>query len=345
MKLIDYRSDTITQPTLEMRKAMANAPVGDDVYGEDPTVRALEEKAADIMGKEKALFVASGTMGNQLAVKTHTNPGEEIILEKNSHIFYYEAGGIGALSGVQNRQIEGKNGVMDPLEIREAIRMADIHFPKTSLICLENTHNKSGGTVIPTENMEIIYDIARQSDVSVHLDGARIFNAATYLNIDVREIAQYADSIMFALSKGLCAPVGSILTGNSEFIDRARKYRKMIGGGMRQAGIIAAAGIVALDQMVSRLEEDHNNAKLLAEGLNNIEGLQVDMDTVQTNIIMCDIKEPGLDSTPLVEVLKNEGILCTAITSKRIRFVTHYYIRKEDVATTLYVINKLSSSN
>ena len=345
MKLIDYRSDTITQPTLEMRKAMANAPVGDDVYGEDPTVRALEEKAADLMGKEKALFVVSGTMGNQLAVKTHTNPGEEIILEKNSHIFYYEAGGIGALSGVQNRQIAGKNGVMDSYEIQEAIRDADIHFPKTSLICLENTHNKSGGTVIPLENMENVYNIALQANISVHLDGARIFNAAEYLKTNVKNIAQYADSVMFALSKGLCAPVGSLLTGSNEFIDRARKYRKMIGGGMRQAGIIAAAGIVALDQMVSRLEEDHYHAKLLADGLNNIEGLKVDMDTVQTNIIMCDIIEPGLNSSALVEVLKEEGILCTAINPERIRFVTHYYIRKEDVATTLYVINKLASSN
>ncbi|MFZ7130929.1 MAG: low-specificity L-threonine aldolase [Eubacteriales bacterium] len=341
MKMIDYRSDTITQPTHEMRKAMAEAPVGDDVYGEDPTVRQLEEKAAELMGKECALFVVSGTMGNQLAVKTHTHPGDEIILEKNSHIFYYEVGAIGALSGVQSQQIKGNHGRMNPQDIREAIREDNIHFPKTSLICLENTHNKSGGTVIPLEDMKHIYEIGQSAEIPIHLDGARIFNACTYLKTNVKNIAQYADSIMFALSKGLCAPIGSILVGNKSFIQKARKYRKMFGGGMRQAGIIAAAGIVALDQMVSRLDEDHYHARILAEGLNEFQQLSVDMKTVQTNIIMCDMIETSLTSAQMTTILKQEGVLCTSITEKRIRLVTHYHIRKEDVHDTLQIIKNV----
>lgn len=344
MKIIDYRSDTITQPTDEMRKAMSQAPVGDDVYREDPTVKKLEEKAAELMGKEGALFVVSGTMGNQLAVKTHTNHGDEIIVEKDSHIFYYEVGGAAFISGVQCRQIEGKYGVMNPEEIKKNIREDNIHFPKTSLICLENTHNKWGGTVIPQENMKEINHIGNNHGIPIHLDGARIFNASTYLKRDVKDIAKYAHSIMFALSKGLCAPVGSMLVGDREFIERARKYRKMLGGGMRQAGIIAAAGIVALDKMIDRLEEDHYNARILAQGLNNIEFCSVDMETVQTNIIMCDITSDELTTEILVHKLKKEGILCTAITSKRIRFVTHYYINERDIIDTIAIINNIRNS-
>jgi len=344
MKQIDYRSDTITQPTDKMRLAMANAKVGDDVYGEDPTVKALEEKAADMMGKEAALFVVSGTMGNQLAVKTHTRPGDEMILEKDSHIFYYEVGGIGAISGVQARTLESNLGVINPEMIREAIRGEDIHFPVSSLICLENTHNKSGGTVIPLENMEAIYEIAKENQIPLHLDGARIFNASTYLKTDVKNIAKYTDTIMFCLSKGLCAPIGSLLLGSKDFIVRARKNRKMLGGGIRQGGIIAAAGIVALEDMVDRLEEDHTTARALADGLNNITGLSVNPETVQTNIVMCDIIKENLTAIELVNSLKSEGILSTVISSKRIRFVTNYHIGKEDVEQTLKSIGDLISN-
>ncbi len=341
MKHIDYRSDTITQPTDKMRHAMANAIVGDDVYEEDPTVRALEEKAADMMGKETGLFVPSGTMGNQLAVKTHTKHGDEIILEKDSHIYYYEAGGMGAISGVQGRTLESNLGVMDPEMIRDAIRGDDIHFPTTSLICLENTHNKSGGTVIPLENMEAIYEIAKENQIPLHLDGARIFNASTYLKTDVKNIAKYTDTIMFCLSKGLCAPIGSMLVGSKEFIGKARKNRKMLGGGMRQAGIIAAAGIIALEDMVERLEEDHTHARALGEGLNDISGLSVNPETLQTNIVMCDITKENLTAIELVTSLKKEGILSSVISSKRIRFVTNIHISKEDVEQTVESISGL----
>lgn len=341
MKQIDYRSDTITQPTDKMRHAMANAIVGDDVYEEDPTVKALEEKAADMMDKEAGLFVPSGTMGNQLAVKTHTRPGDEIILEKDSHIYYYEVGGMGAISGVQGRTLTSNLGAIDPEIVRDAIRGEDIHFPSTSLICLENTHNKSGGTVIPLENMEAIYEIAKENQIPLHLDGARIFNASTYLKTDVRNIAKYTDTIMFCLSKGLCAPIGSILVGSKEFITKARKNRKMLGGGMRQAGIIAAAGIIALEDMVDRLEEDHATARALGEGFNNITGLSVNPETLQTNIVMCDITKENFTAIDLVTSLKKEGILSTVISSKRIRFVTNYHIGKDDIEQTIQIVNRM----
>lgn len=342
MKYIDLRSDTVTVPTDEMREAMFKAEVGDDVYGEDPTVKKLEEMAADIMGKEASIFVASGTQGNQLSVMTHTHHGDEIILEENCHIITYEVGGIGYLSGVQARTLKSGNGIVDPLEVKKAIRTEDIHFPPTSLICLENTHNKAGGTVTPVNVMKEIYEIAKEHNIAVHLDGARIFNAAAYLNVDVKEMAQYADSVMFCLSKGLCAPVGSIVCGTKEFIKKAKKYRKMLGGGMRQAGIIAAAGIVALEKMTKRLKEDHDNAKFLAEGLNNIPGIKVNMKTVQTNIVMSDIS--GLNMTGkefALKLLKN-GIKINGDKSFTVRFVTHKYVDKKDIEKTLEVIKNIA---
>lgn len=335
MNIIDYRSDTITKPTEKMRKAMYEAEVGDDVYGEDPTVRRLEELAAEISGKETAIFVPSGTMGNQLAVKTHTNPGDEIILEENCHIFYYEAGAAAALSSVQTRTIRGEGGIMAVADIRNAIRSEDIHFPKTSLICVENTHNKWGGTVMSTSQMKNIHELAIGRGIKVHLDGARIFNAAAYLNTDVKNITEHADSVMFCLSKGLCAPVGSMLAGSKDFIQKAKKYRKMFGGGMRQAGIIAAAGIVALTDMTGRLQEDHENARNLAEGLSGIKGLEVDLNSVQTNIVMCDIVNKDLDSQKFIAALKEAGILTTFITDTRVRFVTHYYVEANDIKETI----------
>ena len=341
MKYIDLRSDTVTQPTPEMREAMYKAEVGDDVYGEDPTVRKLEEMAAEMLGKEAAMLVTSGTQGNQVSIMTHTHKGEEIILEENSHIITYEVGGIGYLAGVQAKTLKGNKGVLNPEDVEKAIRPKNIHFPETSLICLENTHNRAGGTVTPIEVMKKIYEIAQKHGIPVHLDGARIFNAATYLKVDVKEIAKYADSVMFCLSKGLCAPIGSIVVGTKEFIERARKYRKMLGGGMRQAGFIAAAGIVALEKMTKRLQEDHDNARLLAEGLKNIPGIDLDMETVQTNIVMTDISGTGMTGREFSLKLKEHGVLVNGGDDFSVRFVTHYYITKEDVKKALSAIEKV----
>ncbi|TYP56188.1 low-specificity L-threonine aldolase [Thermosediminibacter litoriperuensis] len=340
---IDLRSDTVTLPTPEMREAMYRAEVGDDVYGEDPTVRRLEEMAAEIMGTEAAMFVTSGTQGNQVCIMTHTQPGDEIILEEKSHIFTYEVGGIGYLSGVQARLIPGKRGVMDPSDIEAAIREDDIHFPRTSLICVENTHNRAGGTVIPMDTLEKTYEVAKKHGVPVHMDGARIFNAAAYLGVPVREIARYADSVMFCLSKGLCAPVGSIVAGSRDFINRARKFRKMLGGGLRQAGFLAAAGIVALEKMTGRLKEDHENARLLAEGLNSIPGISIDMETVQTNIVICDITGLGINGNELAGRLLEKGIKINGGSGCLVRFVTHYGIDKNDIIKTVEAVKEITA--
>lgn len=342
MKIVDFRSDTVTKPTEEMRTAMFNAEVGDDVYGEDPTINRLEELAANLVGKEAALFVPTGTMGNQLAVLCHTQRGNEVILEERSHIYNYEVGGIAFLSGVQARIVKGKSGIMSASDVEKVIVSdEDIHHPQTGLICLENTHNMAGGIVVPPESMKEIYDLSKKYNLPVHLDGARIFNASTALGCDVKKLTQYCDSIMFCLSKGLCAPVGSMLAGSKEFINKARRYRKLLGGGMRQAGILAAAGVVALTNMIERLSEDHENAKLLAEGLNDIEGINIDLNTVQSNILMMDITTLKYNSYSLVSKLKEEGILVSDINSSRIRFVTHKYISKDDINHTISIIKKI----
>lgn len=340
MKRIDFRSDTLTLPTPAMRLAMAEAEVGDDVYGEDPTLIALEALAAQITGKEAALFVPSGTMGNQIAVKVHTKPGDEVILEEQCHIFTYEVGGMGAISGVQNRLVPSDNGVLHWETVAKAVRSQDIHFPETTLICLENTHNKAGGTVTPVETMKEIYAFAQSKGIPVHLDGARIFNAATALGVPVRELTQYTDSVMLCLSKGLCAPVGSLLAGTQEFIAKARKVRKMLGGGIRQGGVLAAAGLLALRVMSLRLQEDHDRAKALAEGLNAIPGLCVDVDRVVTNILMCDVTDEAVDVSDLLEKLRDEGVWVNPVDARRLRFVTHYYITEEHVKETLEIIEK-----
>ncbi|MCR4431637.1 MAG: low-specificity L-threonine aldolase [Tepidanaerobacteraceae bacterium] len=342
MEFIDLRSDTVTMPTREMREAMYKAEVGDDVYGEDPTINKLEEMAADMMGKEAAMFVTSGTQGNQVCVMTHTRPGEEIILEEKCHIITYEVGGLGYLSGVQARLIKGKHGAMNPEDIEAAIREDDIHQPSTSLICVENTHNRAGGTVIPMDVLQKTHEVAQRHGIPVHMDGARIFNAATYLNVPAKEIAKYADSVMFCLSKGLCAPVGSIVAGSKEFISRARKFRKMMGGGLRQAGFLAAAGIVALQKMTKRLQEDHDNARLLAEGLNTIPGIKIDMDTVQTNIVICDIGGIGIDGNEFARRLHGYGIKINGGYGASVRFVTHYGIEKQDVEKTIEAVELIA---
>jgi len=320
---------------------MYNAQVGDDVYGEDPTVNRLEEMAANIMGKEAALFVTSGTQGNQICVMAHTQPGDEIILEEKCHIITYEVGGIGRLAGVQAKLIDGKHGIMDPSDIEAAIREDDIHFPKTGLICLENTHNRAGGTVIPMDILKSTYEVAKKYDIPVHMDGARIFNAAAYLNIPAKEIAKYADSVMLCLSKGLCAPVGSVIVGSRDFIARARKFRKMLGGGMRQAGFLAAAGIVALETMTSRLAEDHENARLLAHGLSEIPGITIDIETVQTNIVICDISGLKMTASEFAAKLYEKGIRVNGGISATVRFVTHYWIKRNDIETAIEAIKSL----
>lgn len=341
MEVIDLRSDTVTKPTEEMRQAMYRAEVGDDVYRDDPTVNRLEELTAREMGKEAALFVASGTMANQVAVMAHTKRGDEIILGEKSHIYVNEVGGIAYLAGVQAALVTETEGVMDARVVEQKIRQENIHYPNTSLICVENTHNMAGGRVVPLVAMKEIHDVGKRHGIPVHLDGARIYNAAAYLGVEAKEIAKYCDSVNVCLSKGLCAPVGSVLAGSREFIERARKFRKMLGGGMRQAGILAAAGIVAIEKMSKRLKEDHENALLLAKGLNSLEGVSVDVDRVQTNLIMVDFAGTGLNGMQVAERLKQNGILINGSSSPVVRFAVHYYIAPGDVKRTVEVVSRI----
>lgn len=340
-KMIDLRSDTITRPTQEMRDAMYNAEVGDDVYGEDPTVNKLEEIAAKMLGMESAMFVTSGTQGNQIAVLSHTSIGEEMILGAESHIFYYEAGAVAALSGVQTRTIIEQAGLMPIQAVEKAIRPKDIHQPKTSLITLENTHNRAGGVALPPDYIENIHQLALDNNIQVHLDGARIFNAAVALNVDVKDFTKHVDSVQICLSKGLSAPVGSILAGSKEFIDTARIWRKRLGGGMRQAGLIAAPGIIALTKMVNRLEEDHINAKKLAIGLNKIDGVYIDLDKVQTNIVIINVEALGINAVEFNSLLKEHGILGSIFGEYLIRLTTHREITEVDIDSTIKIINKM----
>jgi len=340
-KKIDLRSDTVTLPTDEMREAMSNAEVGDDVYQEDPTVNRLEELAAKKIGKEAALFVASGTMGNLTAVMTHCQRGDEVILGTDSHIYYYEVGGMSAVAGVIPRLIAGDKGILNPQDIKRALREENLHYPKTTLICVENTHNRAGGTIIPPEIIEEICQLGHQRNIQVHLDGARIFNAAIALNLDPATLTKNVDSVMFCLSKGLSAPVGSILAGSKEFIQRARKNRKMLGGGMRQAGILAAAGIIALENMVERLEEDHKNARILGEGLADIGGIKVDLETVQTNMVCFDLKKSGMDTHQFLPKLAEYNILGSPRPPTKVRLVTHYGISEDDIYATIKAIKEI----
>ncbi|HSH70047.1 MAG TPA: low-specificity L-threonine aldolase [Deferrisomatales bacterium] len=335
MQPIDLRSDTVTQPTPAMRQAMFEAPVGDDVYGEDPTVNRLEQVAAQRMGKESALFLASGTQANQVAILSHTGRGEEVIVEEESHIFYYEAAGIAALSACQARTVPGHRGAMDPNRVEAAIRAENIHYPRTALICVENTHNRAGGTVLPPAHVEALAALAHRHGLPVHMDGARVFNAAIAQGSTAAAVAAPVDSVMFCLSKGLAAPVGALLAGSREWIARARRYRKLLGGGMRQAGILAAAGLVALDTMVDRLAEDHANARELARGLAEMPGLGLDLETVQTNMVLFEVVDPTWDAPALVAALAKVGVLCGAFGPRQIRLVTHNDVAAADVAEAL----------
>lgn len=342
MQQIDLRSDTVTRPTPEMREAMARAEVGDDVYLEDPTVNRLQEMAAALLGKEAALFVPSGTMGNQVSVNIHTRPGQEVILEERSHIFNYEMGAMAVVSGALPRPVRGEDGLLDWPLIEAVIRPRSAYYvAQTGLVALENTHNMAGGAVMPLSRMEEICNRAREAGLPVHLDGARIFNAAIALKLDPAEIARPFDSVMFCLSKGLSAPVGSMIVGSRHFIDRALSVRRMFGGAMRQVGVLAAAGIVALEKMVSRLEEDHANAKLLARGLAETAGIRIDPEKVQTNILVFDIAGTGKNTTEFSAKLKEHGVLANGINQREMRMVTHKDVSRSDVETALEVIREM----
>lgn len=330
MKYIDLRSDTVTRPTQEMRDAMYAAEVGDDVYGDDPTVNRLEAYAAEKVGKEAALFVPSGTFGNQLALLTHCKRGSEVILGEECHIVQHEVGAASVIAGVQLRTLPGFIGQSDAVLIESRIREEDIHEPSTGLICIENA--LSNGKVVPLDNMRKIYEMAAKHGIPVHTDGARLFNAAVHLKVEAREIAKYSDSIMFCLSKGLCAPVGSILAGSRDFIARARKGRKLMGGGMRQAGFLAAAGLVALEKMTLRLGEDHENARYLAGELSQIPGVKVNLSDVHINMVFFEMTHPGLDAAKFTAGMREKGIILNSSAYGFMRFVTHYWISREDIA-------------
>ncbi|MBN1368699.1 MAG: low-specificity L-threonine aldolase [Dehalococcoidaceae bacterium] len=340
--IIDLRSDTKTLPTPVMRKAMYEAEVGDDVDGEDPTINRLEMLAAEMLGKEAAIFTPSGIMSNLLSVLTHTRPGDEIVLGSQSHIFWYEVGGASALGGVVMHTVPNEaDGTIEPENLRMAIRGKDIDFPRTALLCLENTHNRCGGTVLPVEYTGSISALARRHGLKIHIDGARIFSAAVYLGVPVSRLTENADSVCFCLSKNLSAPVGSILCGSEGFIASARRWRRMLGGGMRQAGILAAAGIVALETMIERLAEDHANARRLAFGLAEIPGLSIQPERVQTNIVLF---EPPADfpAEAFIMELKNRGIMLSYMGERKIRAVTHRMINSEDIETCLEHISSVA---
>lgn len=344
MTMIDLRSDTVTRPTEEMRRAMAQAEVGDDVYREDPTVNRLQELAAEMLGKEAALFVASGTMGNQVCIMAHTQRGDEIILEESAHIFHYEAAGASLLAGCQSRTIRGRGGVLDPDDVRAAIRDDNVHLPPSRLLCLESTHNRAGGTVIDEVMMQRLAEVAHENGLAVHLDGARVFNAASARGVPVREMTAPVDSVQFCLSKGLAAPVGSIVAGTVDFIERCHRARKVLGGGMRQAGILAAAGIVALETMVDRLVEDHENARLLGEAIAEMEPFSVDLSSVQSNIVIFDVDPEYLTPAELLDRLSGHGIRAGAIGPQRIRMVTHYEIGRSDIMKTIDAMKDAAES-
>lgn len=342
MTSIDLRSDTVTQPTPAMRKAMSEALVGDDVFEEDPTVVRLEEMAAELMGKDKALFVASGTMANLVSLLTHCGRGSEIILGDQSHIFFYEQGGCAALGGIQARTVKNRSdGSMDLCEIESAVRGDNIHFPRTRLIALENTHNRCNGSPVDVDHIQAVGAIAMQYGLKLHMDGARIFNASIALGIPARNLVKPADSVSFCLSKGLAAPVGSLICGNREFIAEARRNRKLVGGGMRQAGVLAAAGIVALNEMVGRLGEDHRHAFQLAQGISGINGFRIDLRVVKTNIVYFELGPDELQADEFSRRASMHGIRVMPLGPRRLRAVTHYQISSEDIDRTLTVFKTI----
>jgi len=339
MQFIDLRSDTVTLPTPAMREAMASAEVGDDVMGEDPTINRLEAMAAERVGKEAALYVASGTMGNLVSVLTHCGRGEEIIVGDHGHLFLFEAGSVSAVGGIHSRQVPNRSdGTLDLAQVEAAIRPNDDHFPRTRLICLENTHNRCGGACLTPDYMRQVRVLADEYNLKIHLDGARVFNAAVALGIDVRELTRDADSLSFCLSKGLSAPVGSLVCGPANFIREARRARKVLGGGMRQGGVIAAAGVVALEHMIDRLAEDHVNARRLAEGLADIPGITLDPSRVQTNIVYFDLEDGTPAAAEFCGRIAERGVKMGPTGARRIRAVTHYGIEADHIEQALAVV-------
>ena len=331
MEIIDLRSDTVTKPSREMREFMLSAEVGDDVYGEDPTVNHLQERIANLLGKEAALFVPSGVMSNQIAIKVLTQPGDEIIVERNSHIFNYETAGAAFLSNVQLHTINGHHGIMDLESIVAGIRPSVYYYPRTSLVCLENTHNKAGGTIYPLENIIDIHNYVQEKNLAFHLDGARLWNASVATGIPLNEYGKYFDTVTVCFSKGLGAPVGSALVGSKKIIEAARKYRKIFGGGMRQVGIIAAAALYAIDHNMQRLAEDHAKAKYLASELSSIPGFSIEKEFVQSNIVAIDISERKESINEIIGSLKSKGIFLSEMSSTILRAVTHLDVTMEQI--------------
>lgn len=341
--VIDLRSDTVTKPTPAMREAMMNAEVGDDVYGEDPTVNRLEAMVAEMLGMEAAVLVSSGTMGNLISVLTHCGRGEEMVLGDNAHIFMYEQGGSAALGGVHPRTVPTqRDGTLGLDDIEEAIRTENDHFPVTRLVCLENTHNRAGGRVLSADYMDSVGKLAHAHGLQFHVDGARLWNAAVALNVSPARLLQEADSVSVCLSKGLGGPVGSVVAGSQDFIKRARRNRKILGGSMRQAGVIAAAGIVAVSEMVERLADDHANAQMLAKGLAAMDGIEIDPTTVDTNLVFFELEERD-DITPaqLSNALKARGVLLNPVGGRRLRAVLNYHVTQEDVTRTLQAVQSI----
>lgn len=338
MDYIDLRSDTVTKPSPAMRRVMAEAAVGDDVFGDDPTVNSLQEKVAAIFHKEAALFVPSGTMANTVAILAYTQRGDEVIVEKDSHTFNYEVAGSATLAGVQLHPLVGKRGVLSVEQIRQAVRPDDPHFPPTRLICLENTHNRGGGKVYPVETIAEIREYALSHNIQMHLDGARLFNACVATGLAAHDYAQYFDSLMFCFSKGLGAPIGSIIVGSKEYIERAHRYRKMLGGGMRQVGIIAAAANYALEHNINRLEQDHQHAKMLAETLAQIKKFYIDPETVETNIVIFDVSRTDYTSAELVEMLQQKGVLMVPFGEYLVRAVTHLDVNRQHIERAIDII-------
>jgi threonine aldolase len=340
MQWIDLRSDTVTRPSPRMREAMAAAEVGDDVYGEDPTVNKLEARAAEIFGREAALFVPTGSMGNQIAIRLHTHHGQEVVCEARAHVLDWEMGMVAAYAGCQLRTARADRGILTWDIVKEVVRPGSDFRAPTGLICVENTHNMAGGTVTPLENLRGIWDGARGMGLPVHLDGARVFNAAAALGIGVREITGGFDTVMFCLSKGLGAPVGSMLVGSQADMDRARCFRKALGGGMRQAGIVAAAGLIALEENTERLVDDHANARIIAECVAKSPAAEIDLSAVQTNIVIFRLKT-GADGAAFCAALKQKGVLASAISPRAVRFVTHLDVSREQceqAATTAHEV-------
>ena len=335
MRLIDLRSDTVTRPSPAMREAMARAHVGDDVYGEDPTVNALQDRVAEILGKEAALFVPSGTMANQIGLRINTSPGDEVILEQESHVFYYETAAPAMLSQVQLRTLPGKRGVLNAAQILEAVRTSEYYLPHSSLVVLENTHNRAGGTVYPIEEIRAIRSSTARLGIAMHLDGARLWNASVASGVGLRSLAEPFDTVAVCFSKGLGAPVGSALAGSRAAMEKALKFRKILGGGMRQAGIIAAGALYGLEHNIDRLAEDHEHARLLAEGILECRAMALDRSSVETNMVVAHLTATNASADQLVSALARRGVLISAVGPRSIRAVTHLDVSRADILSAV----------